>query len=202
MRSVLAGLCIVGLSGCATVSMAPSQTTVENGLSVQQSALRTASDEYCAKAREAGWVSDGDGLMGLARILMHGQSDEEQVSEDYAAQVGAETEASPTVYSIVAEDARQAAIGLTAVTREARAVLTGDADANRADVMSFERTLVNAQSAQRAFARALDLASRRSEVSPVDADQAVALFAAQIDDASAVADKLAARYSAVDRAVS
>lgn len=202
MRNVLIGFCLVGLAGCATVSMVPGQATVETDLTETQSALRKSSDAYCETARDAGWVAETDGIFGLARILMHGQDAGEETPKGYAASIGAETDPVETVFSRIAADAQTAREGLAAVASEARALLVSNDEAGRGDIKSFELSLLSAQDAHRNFARAADMTVARAGSAPADVDLALAAFADEIDSARKTADALADKFAAVDRAVS
>lgn len=202
MRSVALGLCLIGLSGCATVSVVPGEATVETNLSVQQSALRTSSEAFYENAREAGWVEKSSGIVGLARILMHGQDDADGTPSDYSDLVGAETDLPAAVFNRVIVDAEAAREGLAGVAEQAIAVLAGELDYGRSDIVSFERSLVTAQKAHRGFARAADIAATRNDGAPETVDAALDRLAVEIDDARDVADRLADRYASIDRAVS
>ncbi len=202
MRSVALGLCVIGLAGCATVSMVPGQATVETNLSVQQSALRTSSDAFYETARESGWVEKSTGLAGLARILMHGQDEAEDAPSDYSERVGAETEPPANVFSRVVTDSEAAREGLSDVAEQAVTVLNSELEYGRSDIVSFERSLVTAQKAHRSFSRAADLAATRNGGAPETVDAALARLATEIDEARRVADQLADRYASIDVAVS
>ena len=202
MRSVVLGLSLFLLAGCATVSMVPGEATVETSISQSQSALRTASNEYCTQAVDAGWVTKGAGLFGLADTLINGKDENAKTPDDYAARINASTAQPAAVLTRVIRDADTARRGLAVITIEARSVLSGaDADANRADVMSYERALVRAQSSRRAFAKAVSIAVKRG-ADPADADRALAELANEIDMARKVADGLADHYASLSRATS
>lgn len=197
MRSVLLGASLLVMAGCATVSMVPGEATVETALSSDQTALRAASDTYCDKLEAEGWVSASNGFANLASVLMHGRSSGDDASADYASQF--ETTDIPAVQQIakIAEDARAAQSGLTAVALEALNVLNDTTiETSRGDVTSFERALVKAQRASRSFSKGLEIvAERTSEVA--EAETAIEAFELEIDDARRLADDLAERYAAI-----
>ncbi len=203
MRSVLLGLGVFGLAGCATVSMVPGEASVETGISAEQSALRQSSDQFCENAEKAGWVQKSSGVMGLARILMHGNDDaQDEDASDYAQSIQAETAELAVVFERIAADAEAARLGLAQVVMVAEGVLAGETPSRRADVMSFERSLIAAQKSHRNFARAADVASQRAEAAPVAVDAALDGFGAEIDKARRIADRLADKYADLEKAVS
>lgn len=196
MRSVFIGVSLCVLAGCATVSVVPGEATVETSLTKSQSELRLASNAYCDKVVDAGWVEEADGFASLADTLMHGKTEIAGGAGYYATRIGAESKAPALVLARIVSDSEAARIGLAGVTSEAESVLKSrDASAsNRGDVMSYERALVRAQMAHRGFQEALDLVSARADmdVQPVVAE--VESFAVMIDDARMIADRLAERY--------
>ncbi|MEE9381641.1 MAG: hypothetical protein V3V03_09555 [Hyphomonadaceae bacterium] len=205
MRRVILGTSVFLLGACATVSMTPGEQTVTTEVTATQTALRTASDAYCDNTEDKGWVAKTASLFGMARILMNGDAGEKtDAAPDYASQIGAGTETPSIVFAQIAEDAGSAKSGLVIVNREARALLVdGDENsANRTDVMSFERALVNAQKSYRSFAQAADVASQDGTKAPVEIDAALAEFASEIDAARKTANDLADRYASLTRTVS
>lgn len=203
MRSVVLSLSLCLLGGCATVSMVPGETTVESGLSHNQSALRKVSAEYADRATEEGWVEASGGLAGFADMLINGRG---ETPDDYATRIGADTNAPAIVLSRISADSEAARTGLASVSVEAKAVLnsaTADA-ASRTDVMSYERALVRAQTAYRNFQTALGQVSARADMdmdtAPVDAE--LADFANTIDSARDTADQLADKYASLNSIVS
>ncbi|HPE48284.1 MAG TPA: hypothetical protein PLR76_07805 [Hyphomonas sp.] len=210
MRSVFLGVSLCLLAGCATVSVIPGQATVTSGISQTQSALRTASTDYCDQAVEAGWVKSSGGLAGLADTLINGMSREQARADTYAARIGADKRAPVLVLSRIVKDTKDARAGLSGVSREARALLdqpeVTDSQhvASRADLMSYERALVRAQMAYRSFQSALGEVAARPELD-VDTgvvDQELDAFAATIDDARDTANQLADKYASVGTAAS
>lgn len=199
MRSVILTVSLCLLGGCATVSMVPGEATVVSGLSHNQSVLRKVSSDYCDAVVDAGWVQSSGGLAGLADTLINGRSDK---VEDYAARIGAGKNAPSLVLSRISADTQSARSGLASVSTEANAVLTnsGDATANRTDVMSYERALVRAQMAYRNFQGALSTVAARADMdmdtAPVDAE--LADFADTIDAARKTADELADKYASLN----
>tara|TARA_R110000751_G_scaffold2632_3_gene14031 strand:- start:11088 stop:11639 length:552 start_codon:yes stop_codon:yes gene_type:complete len=179
--------------------MVPGEATVVSGLSHNQSVLRKVSSDYCDAVVDAGWVQSSGGLAGLADTLINGRSDK---VEDYAARIGAGKNAPSLVLSRISADTQSARSGLASVSTEANAVLTnsGDATANRTDVMSYERALVRAQMAYRNFQGALSTVAARADMdmdtAPVDAE--LADFADTIDAARKTADELADKYASLN----
>jgi hypothetical protein len=206
MRRVVSALSLVLLAGCATVSVVPGETTVETGITANQSALRDVSAAFCDRAVEKGWVEASGGLVSLAEDLIHGKDETAAVPVGYNARIGTLTQAPSLVLSRIAGDVTEARRGLLEVSREARLVLDlkDRKAANRTDVMNYERALVRAQLAHRNFSLALDEVSMRDDfdasAAPVDA--ALDAFADTIDSARETADGLADRYAGNDRAVS
>ncbi|MEH6488118.1 hypothetical protein [Hyphomonas oceanitis] len=202
MRSVVLSLSLCLLGGCATVSMMPGETTVESGLSHNQSALRKVSAEYSDSAAEQGWVEASGGLAGFADMLINGRGD---APDDYATRIGAATNAPAIVLSRISADSEAARTGLASVSQEAKAVLNSAAAdaATRTDVMSYERALVRAQTAYRNFQSALSTVAARSDMdmdtAPVDAE--LSDFADTIDSARKTADKLADKYASLNSIV-
>lgn len=197
MRSVFLGATLFVLAGCATISMVPGEATVETGIGESQSSLHAASDAYCEQIEAEGWAPASRGFAAFADILVNGRSDDGDAASDYAALIDADT-ASPTdLIEIISADTDAARFGLIAVTEEARAVLVDlDIETNRKDVTSFERALVRAQRASRAFANARDIVAERT--TRTDAvDSAINAFEAEIDAARRVADDLADRYASI-----
>ncbi|KCZ92862.1 putative lipoprotein [Hyphomonas johnsonii MHS-2] len=179
--------------------MVPGEATVESGLSHNQSVLRKVSAEYCDGAVEAGWVEASGGLAGLASALINGRA---EPGENYAARIGAATDAPALVLSRISSDAQAARAGLAGVSDEARTVLSSDDKnaATRTDVMSYERALVRAQMAYRSFQAALSEVSARDDMdvdtAPVDLE--LESFAGTIDDARKTADGLADKYASLN----
>lgn len=196
MRSVFLCLSLGVLAGCATVSVVPGEATIETSLTRSQSELRQASDAYCDKVVEAGWVEEADGFSTLADTLMHGRTEVAGAPGFYAARIGADSKAPSLVLARIITDSQAARLGLAGVTNEAGSVLrsANPKASNRGDVMSFERALVRAQMAHRGFQEALDLVSLRADmdVKPIAAE--IEAFAKEIDGARAIADGLADRY--------
>ena len=199
MRSVLLTVSLCLLGGCATVSMVPGETTVESGLSHNQSVLRKVSSEYCDAVVEAGWIQASGGLAGLADTLINGRGN---AVEDYAARIGAGNNAPALVLSRISADTQSARTGLSSVSNEAIAVLkdSGDATATRSDVMNYERALVRAQMAYRNFQSALSTVASRPDMDIDTAlvDAELADFADTIDEARKTADELADKYASLN----
>ena len=203
----IGSICIAALlfSGCATVSMTTGETVVKTEITSEQSALHTASNEFCETAEERGWVAKATSIFGFANKLINGDSeaDKAEIERDYASLIGADSEAPTEVFERITEDATDARTGLVEVTGKVSGILSGQEEtAGRADVMSYERALVNAQKSHRAFAKAADLAARRAGSVPADTEAALASLASEIDAARETADTLADRYAAVTHSVS
>lgn len=198
----IVSICIAGLlaSGCATVSMTTGETVVTTNVTEKQSALRTASNDFCETAEERGWVEKATSIFGFANRLINGDSAQEKAEAefDYAARVGAETDETDRVFARIMMDAEAARKGLVDVTGTASGMLeNGDTQTGRSDVMSYERALVNAQKSHRSFSRAADLAAKRAGGVPEETEQALASLAEEIDTARDTADVLAERYAAI-----
>ena len=204
MRRVVLGTSVFLLGACATVSMTPGQTTVTAEATASQTALRSASDSFSENAVKKGWVTKTGSIFGLARILMHGNQNSDEGIPAYAEQIGAGKLEASIIFTRIARDADTARSKLSAVSELARILLASvDEDAaSRADVMSYERALVNAQKAYRSFARAADIAAQAAGETPAETDDALAGFASEIDAARGTADKLAERYASLTRSVS
>lgn len=177
--------------------MVPGEASVETGLGGETSPLQTASNTFCEGAEAQGWVSAGNGLAGLASVLMNGGGEGEREARTYAEQIAAESADPASSVIRIANDAEAARLGLSNVTAEAAAVLADpQGEASRSDVTSYERALVRAQRVARAFTDALDIVSART--SDVEAAaQALSRFNAEIDAARRTADDLAARYASL-----
>lgn len=206
MRSVFLGVSLCLLAGCATVSMVPGETLVQASLSQKQSALRSASTEYCERAVDAGWVKSSGGLAGLANTLINGITSDQANADTYSARIGANNEAPALVLARIVSDTQAARAGLGDVSREANALLedTAATTATRADVMSYERALVRAQMAYRSFQSALGDVSAREDmdIDTAPVDKELQAFEGVIDNARETADRLADKYAAVNTAKS
>lgn len=184
------------LAGCATVSVVPGETTVENALTKSQSALRQSSDAYCDHLAEKGWAEADKGLAGFADLLIRGRSAAGETPA-YTSDIGAATRAPVLVLAKISADSETARKGLEEVTAEAREVLKNtSADASsRNDVIAYERALVRAQMAHRNFRDALDIVSSRADMDVAPVRNELGSFADSIDEARRVADDLADRYA-------
>ncbi len=186
--------------------MVSSEALVQAKLSQTQSALRTASTEYCDTAVDAGWVKSNNGLAGLANTLINGITNDQARANTYAARIGAGTEAPALVLARIVSDSQAARTGLGDVTQEADALLedTGAHTATRTDVMSYERALVRAQMAYRSFQGALGEVAARPDMdmdtAPVDKE--LRAFEDVIDNARDTADRLAEKYASMNFATS
>ena len=186
--------------------MVPGETLVQASLSQKQSALRSASTEYCERAVDAGWVKSSGGLAGLANTLINGITSDQANADTYSARIGANNEAPALVLARIVSDTQAARAGLGDVSREANALLedTAASTATRADVMSYERALVRAQMAYRSFQSALGDVSARDDmdIDTAPVDKELQAFEGVIDNARETADRLADKYAAVNTAKS
>ncbi|MEO0981138.1 MAG: hypothetical protein AAFX03_00630 [Pseudomonadota bacterium] len=162
--------------------------------------MRAASSAFCDSAEHEGWVEAPRDLGQIANVLLNGASpDGAPASGDYAAMIGAAENPASDVYARIQADATAARVSLASVTDLAERFLDGEdvSSAARADVVSYERALVNAQKARRAFIKAAEIAEGET---PDATASALAGFEAEIDRARRAADLLADRYAARPRA--
>ncbi len=189
------GLVASMLAGCTTVSVVPGQSVAAAPASAEQAALREASDRFGDLAVSRGWITKTSGLFDLARMLSEGQAGEAVVTEaGYADLIGIGVRPSEEIMRALASDALDARAALSGVTGLAVAMAAGTAgeSAARADVMAYERVLVNAQKCRRTFQSA---AAEAGTVPPAMTEAAFAALDAEIDRARSVADQIAANYS-------
>jgi len=202
-RSVFPGLVssfvlMAALTGCATVSVVPGVSTVETGISQEQSALRDAATLFTEKATTRGWINPSRGLFNLARVLVDGQDADKSQAEaqTYAGFIGASERERQSVLATVLTDGKDAELALTKVSAEASTLLAIDLEDRtrtaRKDLISYERVLVQAGQARRAFADALGQAGL--ETNP-DAVNMLASLDAEIETARSLAGKLANEYA-------
>ncbi len=205
MRSVfITTISIMALTSCATVSVIPSTAAVETNISEAQSGLRTASDLFETIATSRGWISEQRGLFDLAKVLMDGEEDTDaNYYKSYAEFIGADMRAAAEISVTVMTDAEDAADALSLMSHETEIFLSTGASqgVQRADLVAFERALVQAQQTRRSFASAITAAHIDHEAS---VNAALAGFDIEIDRARQLADQLAKQYSnrIADRAVS
>lgn len=200
-RSILSlAVLALSLGGCATVTMVPGTTIVEANVSDEQSALREAALSFGETAQARGWITQSRGFFDLARVLVDGQTKAGANDEmTYIELIGAQTRPADAVARAISVDARDAATALNEVSQAARDFLAIQIQARdpaaRADLVSFERSLVQAQQARRSFAQAVN-------VSAIIADETLAIelsrFDAEIDQARSIADQLSTEYSQRD----
>lgn len=195
MRSVAVSiLAVMALSGCATVSMMPGETTFEASISQEQSKLREVCSAYNDQARAAKWVGTSNGLMDFAKVLMDGATGQKAAPRTYSDVIEVETAEIAILYQRIASDAEAARVGLEVVTDEAKAfidVADGEKDNLRRDVMSFESVLVTAQKSRRSFATAISTLAERGDDGLAEADRSLNALDLAIDDARETADRLA-----------
>jgi uncharacterized protein YceK len=192
MRNVILSILIAAsLSGCATVSMVATEATVETGMNAEESSLRKVSTAYTDLAERKTWIAKNKGLLGFARVLMDGASDE--VQEDigkYANQVLKETVTLDERVAFVTADIQSAAHGLDVATMEAEKLFETDRSARalRGDLLSYESALVTAKKARRTFVTSLNELDMNAFEAP---STALRSFDISIDLASDAADTLA-----------
>lgn len=198
-RSVFASAALAFfLSGCATVSVMPTTSTVKASMTAEQSDLRQAALSFSQTAVSRGWISQSRGFMDIASVLIDGKSIEadDNKKSTYAGLIGADMRAAAEVEATLIADANDAALALAAVSKQADAFLASRVDAQvrtvRADLVCFERTLVQAQQTRRAFIIAAEIA----QLDNTGHLQAVfARLDSEIDKARTLADRLATEYS-------
>lgn len=191
-------LAVLPVSGCATVSMLPGETEVQIPVSVEQAELRKAATTFNEVAETRGWISSSNGLFDLARILVDGQSaDDNASSPSYIELIGVHDRPNADIMRTLEADAYDAGRILSMVTSQANIFLDLERSPNqrtaRTDLMDFERTLVNAQKVRRTFIQAA--ASTGVMLAP-STEAAFEKFDKEIDAARIVANRLATEYSA------
>ena len=199
-RSVLTALALVlVVPGCATVSVLPTSSTVETSVSVEQSALRTAAISFNETAVSRGWISESRGFFDLAQVLFEGKSDTERGEHSYASLIGADVRSAKEVEATLITDATDAAQALASVSDVADDFLNNRSDQNvktaREDLVSFERTLVQAQQTRRSFMEAITIAGLSDTAGM---KTAFGNFDREIDTARQLADRLATEYAGRD----
>lgn len=188
--------------GCATVSMVPTTAVVETEIAAEQSRLRTVSDAYVEQAKSQNWIVDGSGFWSIAKVLVDGaESDPAKPTlTQYEQRL---LDAGPVVSDraeLIKADALSAARGLDLVTKEAQSLIGAQIEAKnlRADILSFETALITAQQSRRTFIRAIGTLPLSNE----DADKAISLLEASIDQAKSAADLLSKAHLIEDSAQS
>ena len=192
MRSVIISMLLaVSLTGCATVSMVASEATVETDLTAKESSLRKVSSAYTDLAERNNWIEENKGLLGFARVLMNGTSDDETNGRvAYLDKVQAQSETPLEQAEFIRTDIEGAAHGLDVATMEVEKLFGAERQAKvlRADLVSYEGALVTAKKARRTFISAL------SDINMADANPttyALTQLDASIESANEAADKLA-----------
>ncbi|MBO6687051.1 MAG: hypothetical protein NXH70_14640 [Hyphomonas sp.] len=192
MRSVLLSVLLASsLGACATVSMVSSEAVVETGLSSQQSSLREVSDAYTDMAEREKWVAKSGGLLGFARVLMDGASDNDATpTMKYTDDLQAASASRSQQVMQLRGDIESATHGLNVATMEAEKLFGTEMTAKRlrADLVSYESALVTAKKARRTFVGAL---TEYEQEELEGASDALTAFDNSIDSASDAADKLA-----------
>jgi hypothetical protein len=194
---MVAAMCALG--GCATVSVIPGASQTQEIVSIEQSALRTSAAEFTKEATERYWIAEDRGFLRFARVLAHGNasvSAGETHQETYAEMIGVGQRNHASIALSLSADVNDASTLLASLSQSAQTFLTVDRSARsvttRADLVSFERTLVQAQKVRRTFAHILpEIAT--TDTSSVDA--AMAKFDRQVDRARQIADRLAREYT-------
>ena len=190
MRSVLVAVLLASsLGACATVSMVSSEATVETGLTAEQSSLRKVSDAYIDLAERKHWVAKSGGLLGFARVLMDGSSNDGKDGA-YAAELQSAAVTIEAQEARLREDIEGATHGLNVATMEAEKLFEADLPAKslRADLVSYESALVTAKKARRTFVSTLAQLEIDGAAATTDA---LTAFDSSIDEARDAADKLA-----------
>lgn len=191
----LACISLIFLSGCATVSMVSKESFVQTEASANSSLLRESSESFKLAAVEQGWVSESRSLMDFANILFGGQSEEsDREVHSYAELVEAGDGEVDAVYRRIGADARKASDELAVLVQLAKACAESD-EVMRADLISYESALVTAQKSYRSFAKAVGIAGESDSEARAEAEDALAAFAATIDNARVTADDLASAYA-------
>jgi len=195
MRSVaLSLIAIMLIPACATVSMVPGQAVVETSATAEQTSLRNICNAYVKQAKAEHWVTPSTGILGLAKVLIDGASDQDDARKNYADIIEAETANLTVLHARLLTDIGAARVGLDSVNDEAVGFVvskTGTKAGLRKDVVSFEGALVAAQKSRRNFAKAISVVAKRSDTSLAEIDASLAAFDASIDNARDIADRLA-----------
>lgn len=197
---MVAAVCALG--GCATVSVIPGATQTQEIVSAEQSALRISAAEFTRESTKRHWIAEDRGFMRFARVLAHGNdsvSAGEFHQETYAEMIGVGQRNQVSIALSLSADVNDASTLLAALSKSAQTFLAlgrGERSiTTRADLVSFERTLVQAQKVRRTFAHVLpEIAT--ADTAAVDA--AMAKFDRQIDRARQIADRLAREYAGRD----
>lgn len=186
-------LMLTALSGCATVSMVPGSAVVETEITAEQTQLRDVCDAYVTRATNENWITPSGGLLGLAKVLINGSSDD-SAPISYDEYIEAETGDTAQLYVRIAADITSAMNGLEVVTSQAQiSIAAGPASKSslRRDIVSYERALVAAQKSRRSFSKAISIVAERSDAQVETAEAALATLDAAIDVARETADQLA-----------
>ena len=195
MRSVaLSLIAIMLIPACATVSMVPGQAVVETSATAEQTSLRNICNAYVKQAKAEHWVTPSAGILGLAKVLIDGASDQDDARKNYADIIEAETANLTVLHARLLTDIGAARVGLDSVNDEAVGFVVSKTRTKaglRKDVVSFEGALVAAQKSRRNFAKAISVVAKRSDTSLAEIDASLAAFDASIDNARDIADRLA-----------
>ena len=190
---------VCALGGCATVSVIPGAAPAEKTISLQQSELRAAAAEFTQEATDRHWIAKEHGVMRFARVLAHGGDalgEGERARETYAEMIGVGHRDAASIALSLSADVNDASALLSALSQTAQSFLASDDPdrmiTTRADLVSFERTLVQAQRVRRNFA---DILPQIDTADTGSVDAAMAKFDRQVDRARGVADRLARDYA-------
>lgn len=195
MRSFFVAMAAISLSGCATISMVPVESSKSVSLASQPSSLSAAARNFCDLAEGENWVVESKGLLKVAQALFDGEELEDD-TKTYAVKIKASEAALPDVLSTVLSDIVEAEQAMADLNRIAMNYLSSaeGAEPNRRDVMRFERALVWGQKAERAFENAIEIAEGRGgDVEQLDVAREA--LSVRIDETKSIADRLAARYA-------
>lgn len=188
----------IALAGCATVSVVPGTTSVQASVTQEQSALRLAASSFGDMATTRGWVKQSKGVMSLAMILVEGQSDDASHSQQtYATLIGAHLRDADDIEASILADIKDAADGMEFVSTQAENFISAapESQTSRRDLVSFERTLVQAQQARRSFIDAMEIIEGTGSF---QLQESLGRLEGEIDKARILANKLAKEYASRD----
>lgn len=198
-RNVLLAVTALALSGCASVSIYPTQSS-SVAVETEPSPLFTATEAFSALAEAEGWVAPSKGLLQAAQSIFDGKPIEGNAAASYADRIGLGEAAPEMVMGRLAGDAQRVQSELGQINLLARQMLDDqDAEVRRADVASYEKSLVWAQRAHRMLASTTDKVLRQSAVPSADVDNALGGLAEEIDRTRKLADALATRFAGLSR---
>ncbi|WP_156807968.1 hypothetical protein [Henriciella marina] len=194
MKPLLVCLATLTLTGCTTVSMVSKQAIVETELTEQQSEVRQKAEAFETLAENEGWVTEANGISGLADMLFGGDAAATKPDRTYAENIAFSAKEPAQLYATVLSDVSRAADSLEELDQLAETLLQSG-DVQRADLISFESALVTAQKSYRSFSEATGIVDGAAGQSRRDTEAALRELAATIDMARASADKMAGAYT-------